>query len=246
MSRMSLKNLARRAVDAGVRSGIRYASRKLQDPAARSALGDLLGGRAPARVLEERPEQPDRSGPSHSDGRTDGRGERRGRTDRGRPDAPEYGRAKPAPRSRPRQRFPQRPAGGYPGDHTGPIRPRYAPDLDGDADPGEVVWGWVPYEEDHTKGKDRPVLIIGHEGRWLLGLMLTSKDHVPGGVGEVRSDGRSRYINIGSGDWDSRGRPSEVRLDRVIRIDDRAVRREGAIIPMQLFSQIVAEVRTDG
>ena len=61
-----------------------------------------------------------------------------------------------------------------------------------------------------------------------------------------RSDGRSRYINIGSGDWDSRGRPSEVRLDRVIRIDDRAVRREGAIIPMQLFSQIVAEVRTDG
>src|SRR5688572_16152998 len=24
----------------------------------------------------------------------------------------------------------------------------YAPDLDGDADPGEIVWTWVPYEDD--------------------------------------------------------------------------------------------------
>ena len=35
----------------------------------------------------------------------------------------------------------------------------YAPDLDGDADPGEVVWAWVPYEEDPTQVKDRPVLV---------------------------------------------------------------------------------------
>ena len=49
--------------------------------------------------------------------------------------------------------------------------------------------------------------------------------------------------SIGSGDWDSQGRPSEVRLDRVIRIDDHAVRREGAIMPMELFSRVVSEVR---
>ncbi|MCK1803730.1 MULTISPECIES: type II toxin-antitoxin system PemK/MazF family toxin [unclassified Brevibacterium] len=240
---MNFKNLARRAVNAGVRSGVRYATRKLRDPAARNALGGLLGGREPAQVLEEYRDRPD--------GRTRSTGARAGTKRSGsaaNPPAPAgprdgFDRAKPAPRSRPRQRFPQRPAGGYPGDHTGPIRPVYAPDLDGDADPGEVVWGWVPYEEDHTQGKDRPVLIIGHEGRWLLGLMLTSKDNVPGGVGEVRSDGRSRWINIGSGDWDSQGRPSEVRLDRVIRIDDHAVRREGAIMPMELFSRVVSEVR---
>ncbi|MDO5501443.1 MAG: hypothetical protein Q4F67_17375, partial [Propionibacteriaceae bacterium] len=154
---MSLKNLARRALNAGVRSGVRYASRKLQDPAARSALGDLIGGREPATVLEEYRDQPRRPGspdPRERDSGTAPGGTGRGRRAQ-RPRSEEYDRAKPAARSRPKQRFPQRPTGGYPGDHTGPIRPLYAPDLDGDADPGEIVWGWVPFEEDHSKGKDR-------------------------------------------------------------------------------------------
>src|SRR6478735_5672090 len=41
----------------------------------------------------------------------------------------------------------------------------YSPDLDGFADPGEIVWAWVPYEEDPDRGKDRPRLEIG-PGRW--------------------------------------------------------------------------------
>jgi hypothetical protein len=49
----------------------------------------------------------------------------------------------------------------------------YAPDLDGRADPGEVVWTWVVYEDDPTRGKDRPVLVVGRERRVLLGLMLS-------------------------------------------------------------------------
>ena len=40
----------------------------------------------------------------------------------------------------------------------------YSPDLDGRADPGEVVWAWVAYEEDAGQGKDRPVLVVGREG----------------------------------------------------------------------------------
>ncbi len=32
----------------------------------------------------------------------------------------------------------------------------YAPDLDGRADPGEIVWTWVVYEDDPSRGKDRP------------------------------------------------------------------------------------------
>ncbi|WP_372521259.1 type II toxin-antitoxin system PemK/MazF family toxin [Marinobacter nauticus] len=52
----------------------------------------------------------------------------------------------------------------------------YAPAPDGEPDPGEIVWTWVPYEEDHSRGKDRPVLIVGHDGPYLLVLMLTSKD----------------------------------------------------------------------
>ena len=40
----------------------------------------------------------------------------------------------------------------------------YAPEIDGEPDPGEVVWGWVPYEDDPSQGKDRPVLLIGRSG----------------------------------------------------------------------------------
>ncbi|RBP63940.1 PemK-like, MazF-like toxin of type II toxin-antitoxin system [Brevibacterium sanguinis] len=127
---------------------------------------------------------------------------------------------------------------GYPGDFPGEVRATYSPRLDGDADPGEVVWGWVPYEEDHSRGKDRPALIVGRDGRWVLALMLTSRDHVPGGLGEIHSEGRSRWMNVGSGAWDSQGRPSEVRLDRVIRLDPNEIRREGAIMDREVFDLI--------
>lgn len=126
----------------------------------------------------------------------------------------------------------------YPGDYRGPVKVTYSPDLDGDADPGEVVWGWVPYEEDHSQGKDRPSLVVGKDGRWVLALMLTSQDHISGGVGEVREDRHARWMNIGSGDWDSHGRPSEIRLDRVIRLDPQSIRREGSIMPREIFEQI--------
>ena len=71
----------------------------------------------------------------------------------------------------------------------------------------------MPYEEDHSQGKDRPVLIIGHDGDWLVGLPLTSKDHDRDEQQERRS-GRE-WVDIGSGAWDGRGRPSEVRVNRL-------------------------------
>ena len=52
----------------------------------------------------------------------------------------------------------------YRGDFAGRATISYAPHADGQADPGEVVWAWVPYEEDATQGKDRPVLVIGEDG----------------------------------------------------------------------------------
>ena len=128
----------------------------------------------------------------------------------------------------------------YPGDFTGPIHPVYAPAIDGDADPGEIVWTWVPYEEDHTQGKDRPVLVVGHDGPWLLALMLTSKDHARDAASEAQR-GR-RWLDIGSGPWDARGRESEVRLDRVLRIDPERVRREGAIMDRATFSLVTAKI----
>lgn len=132
--------------------------------------------------------------------------------------------------------------GDYPGDYRGAVNVSYAPDLDGDADPGEVVWGWIPFEEDHSQGKDRPSLVVGKDGRWVLALMLTSTEHIPGGVGEVREDRHAKWMNIGSGEWDSQGRPSEIRLDRVIRLDPETIRREGSIMPREIFEQVANNV----
>ncbi|HST86168.1 MAG TPA: type II toxin-antitoxin system PemK/MazF family toxin [Kineosporiaceae bacterium] len=125
---------------------------------------------------------------------------------------------------------------GYPGDFVGAVVPRYEPHPDGLADPGEVVWAWVPYEEDHNRGKDRPVLIIGRDGEYLLGLMLTSKDHDRDHGDEARH-GR-HWQDVGSGDWDGQHRPSEVRLDRVLRLRPEGVRREGAALSRPVFDQV--------
>jgi hypothetical protein len=50
-------------------------------------------------------------------------------------------------------------------------------------------------------------------------------------------------MDIGIGPWDRRGRPSEVRLDRVIRVDPAGVRREGAVLDSRRFEQVAAGVR---
>ena len=122
-----------------------------------------------------------------------------------------------------------------------PIRVRYAPSADGRPDPGEVVWGWVPFEDDARQGKDRPVLLVGSDGGTLLGLMLTSKDHDRDAADEARW-GR-HWMDVGSGAWDRQGRPSEVRLDRLIRLDRSAVRREGAALDRAVFDRVVAAAR---
>lgn len=125
-------------------------------------------------------------------------------------------------------------SGSYPGDYEGRVTAQYAPDLDGDPDPGEIVWTWVPYEEDHSRGKDRPVLVVGHDGPWLLALMLTSKDR-----DAAPNPRRETWLDLGTGEWDARRRPSEVRVDRVVRVDPQSVRREGAVLDRNRFDQVV-------
>lgn len=120
----------------------------------------------------------------------------------------------------------------YPGDYRDMINFEYSPSLDGDADPGEIVWTWVPFEEDHSQGKDRPVILVGRDGEYLLALMMTSKDH------NNREHANPNYLDIGSGPWDPQGRASEVKLNRVIRVRPDAMRREGAIMPEDTFRLI--------
>lgn len=113
---------------------------------------------------------------------------------------------------------------------SGDVRVEYTPQLDGDPDPGEVVWTWVPFEEDATLGKDRPVVIIGRHGNRLSGVALTTKNHGDG------------CIDVGTGDWDSRHRSSYAKVDRLLDVDPGDVRREGAILNRRQFDEVIDAV----
>ncbi len=130
---------------------------------------------------------------------------------------------------------------GYPGDFRGVPAIAYAPKPDGQPDPGEIVWTWVPFEEDHSVGKDRPVLLVGSDGDWLLAVMLTSKDHDQD-ARRQHAAGRE-WVDIGAGGWDRSGRPSEVRVDRIIRVDPVAIRREGAVLAPERFEEVATAIR---
>jgi hypothetical protein len=112
----------------------------------------------------------------------------------------------------------------------------YAPDLDGQADPGEIVWTWVVYEDDPSKGKDRPVLVVGRDRTVLLGLMLSSQEH-------HRED--PNWVSIGSGSWDYESRASWVRLDRVLDVPEEGIRREGAILARETFEVVATRLRVE-
>jgi hypothetical protein len=111
----------------------------------------------------------------------------------------------------------------------------YSPRLDGQADPGEVVWTWVRYEDNPRQGKDRPVLVVGRDGRTLLGLMLSS---------QREREGQRHWYALGPGAWDREERPSWVRLDRVLEVDEDGIRREGAVLERGRFEAIARELRT--
>lgn len=107
------------------------------------------------------------------------------------------------------------------------LRTSYAPDPDGTPDPGEVVWTWVPYVEQDGRGKDRPVLILGRiDADTVVGCYMTTKDH----------DG---YVDMGAGAWDSKGRTSYLNPERLLRITDAGMRREGSIMPRERFDRAV-------
>lgn len=109
------------------------------------------------------------------------------------------------------------------------VRIEYRPNIDGDPDPGEVVWTWVPYEEDASMGKDRPVVIIGRHGDALSGVALTTKSH-------------DVVIDVGTGPWDPKGRPSFAKVSRLLDIDPDAVRREGAVLSRRRFDAVVEAI----
>ena len=133
--------------------------------------------------------------------------------------------------------------GAYPGDFVGTPAMEYSPVPDGRPDPGEIVWTWVPFEDNHREGKDRPVLLIGRDGRWLLGVMLTTKLR---GDSERNRRAAPNRVSIGVGAWDRQRRPSEVKVDRIIRVKPSGIRREGAAIDAARFALVAEAIRAVG
>lgn len=118
----------------------------------------------------------------------------------------------------------------YP-DRIGPLRIGYAPDRDGAPDAGEIIWTWVPYEENDGRGKDRPVLVIGRESAdRVYAVRMTSKPH----------DGDRDFLSIGAGAWDSQGRESWVDIEQLYSVHDRGLRREAAVLDRRRYDRVGA------
>ena len=114
------------------------------------------------------------------------------------------------------------------------VRLAYAPSRDGEPDPGEIVWTWVPYEENDGRGKDRPVAIVAASGDDdFLAVQLTSKPH----------DGERQYLALGAGEWDARGRPSWVDVEQIYRVHSAGMRREASILDLDRFVIVANALR---
>ncbi len=109
------------------------------------------------------------------------------------------------------------------------LRITYSPDPDGSPDAGEILWTWVPYDENDGRGKDRPVLVVARQDDVrVYAVRLTSKAH----------DGDRDFLPIGTGEWDSRGRPSWVDVEQIYSVHRDGMRREASALDLDRFVRI--------
>mgnify|MGYP001940687790 FL=1 len=106
----------------------------------------------------------------------------------------------------------------------------YAPDMDGNAEPGEVVWVTVPSQPP----AERSMLVVGRDQHLVIGLLISpDKTHSED----------PRWLGIGCGEWEASGEPCWVRLDKTIHVPEIDVHRRGTILPQLRFERIAARLR---
>lgn len=114
------------------------------------------------------------------------------------------------------------------------LRLRYAPLRNGGADAGEIVWGWVPYAESPSEGKDRPLLVIAPQDvSRVYAVKLTSK--APASPAAI-----ARHVSIGTGPWDRQRRESWANLDQLYSVHVRGIRREASALDKRTFARVAA------
>lgn len=112
----------------------------------------------------------------------------------------------------------------------------YSPEIDGQADPGEVVWILAPTNGPAKPPKERAMLVVGRTHRQaLLGLLISP---------DSAHRNNDSWMDIGTGNWDEHGRKSWIRLDRILEVPETAVRREGAPFPRPRFERIASALRS--
>ena len=112
----------------------------------------------------------------------------------------------------------------------------YAPDRDGQADPGEVIWVWIQPNLPGHPARERAMVVVGRSQHLLLGLLISpNPEHA----------NEDNWIDIGSGGWDVAGRQCWVRLDKILEVPESPIRRQGAIIPKSRFERIAQRLRSD-
>lgn len=88
----------------------------------------------------------------------------------------------------------------------------------------------MPYAEHDGRGKDRPVLILARiDDGSTAGCYLSTKQH-------------HDFVSVGTGNWDSQGRTSYLAPDRILRVTDAGMRREGHVLPEDRFTEAVDAV----
>ncbi|AJE33829.1 hypothetical protein B842_09900 [Corynebacterium humireducens NBRC 106098 = DSM 45392] len=110
----------------------------------------------------------------------------------------------------------------------------YAPDMDGQAEPGEVVWIWAPSDGPDLPPRERAMLVIGRDRHTILGLLISPNP---------KHAGAETWLDIGAGEWDASGRQCWIRLDRVLEVSEQGVRRQGALFPQRRFERIANRLR---
>ena len=112
----------------------------------------------------------------------------------------------------------------------------YAPDMDGQADPGEVIWVWIQPNLPGHPARERAMVVVGRSQHLLLGLLISpNPEHA----------NEDNWIDIGSGGWDVAGRQCWARLDKILEVPESTIRRQGAIIPKSRFERIAQRLRSD-
>ncbi|MCT1452656.1 MULTISPECIES: type II toxin-antitoxin system PemK/MazF family toxin [unclassified Corynebacterium] len=106
----------------------------------------------------------------------------------------------------------------------------YAPDMDGQAEPGEVVWFNIPT----VPLRERALLVVGRDHHDVLGLLISAnEDHAD----------EANWLPIGCGEWNPSGEPCWVRLDKTLYVPETDLRRRGALFPARLFEHIAEHLR---